>query len=102
MNRHVIRCAIVGVIPRVFWIEQVMANTNQAMPLTHTNEVRPHKDHRGVGINVSAFLHPKVRALVNRFYRRKTLLDADFALAMRQAKEAAEQLIRSSKLQDQT
>jgi hypothetical protein len=40
-------------------------------------------------------LHPKVRALVNRFYRRKTLLDEDFALAMRQAKEAAEQLARS-------
>ena len=27
MNRRVIRCAIVGVIPRVFSIEQVMANT---------------------------------------------------------------------------
>ena len=41
-------------------------------------------------------LHPKVRALVNRFYRRKTLLWEDFAIAMRQAKEAAEQLTRSS------
>jgi hypothetical protein len=40
-------------------------------------------------------LHPKVRALVNRFYRRKTLLWEDFAIAMRQAKEAAEQLARS-------
>lgn len=40
-------------------------------------------------------LHPRVRALVNRFYRRKTLLDDDFAFAMRQAKEAAEQLARS-------
>ena len=29
-------------------------------------------------------LHPRVRALVNRFYRRKTLLDEDFAVAMRQ------------------
>ena len=46
-------------------------------------------------------LHPKVRALVNRFYRHKTLLEEDFAVAMRQAKEAAEQLIRCSKLQDQ-
>jgi hypothetical protein len=33
-------------------------------------------------------LRPKVRALVNRFYRRKTLLEKDFAIAMRQAKEA--------------
>jgi len=41
-------------------------------------------------------LQPRVRALVNRFYRRKTLLDADFALAMQKAKEAAEQLTRSS------
>jgi hypothetical protein len=40
-------------------------------------------------------LHPKVRALLNRFYRRKTLLYEDFAVAMRQAKEAAEQLGRS-------
>jgi hypothetical protein len=47
-------------------------------------------------------LHPKVRVLVNRVYRRKTLLEEDFAFAMRQAKEAAEQLTRSSKLQDQT
>ena len=47
-------------------------------------------------------LHPKVRALINRFYRRKSLLEKDFAVAMRQAKEAAEQLTRSSKLQDQT
>jgi hypothetical protein len=43
-------------------------------------------------------LHPRVRALINRFYRRKTLLDEDFAVAMRQAKEAAEQLARSSTL----
>jgi hypothetical protein len=41
-------------------------------------------------------LHRKVRALVNRFYRRKSLLEEDFAVAMRQAKEAAEQLTRSS------
>lgn len=41
-------------------------------------------------------LRPKVRVLVNRLYRRKSLLDEDFALAMRQAKEAAEQLTRSS------
>jgi hypothetical protein len=41
-------------------------------------------------------LHPKVRVLLNRFYRRKSLLDEDFAIAMRQAKEAAEQLARSS------
>jgi hypothetical protein len=34
--------------------------------------------------------------LLNRFYRRETLLDEDFAVAMRQAKEAAEQLTRSS------
>ena len=27
MNPRVIRCGIVGVIPRVFWIEPVMANT---------------------------------------------------------------------------
>jgi hypothetical protein len=47
-------------------------------------------------------LRPKVRALVNRVYRRKSLLDEDFAIAMQQAKEAAEQLTRSSKLQDQT
>jgi hypothetical protein len=47
-------------------------------------------------------LHPKVRALVNRFYRRKSLLEEDFAVAMRQAKEAADQLARSSELQDQT
>ncbi len=40
-------------------------------------------------------LHPRIRVLLNRFYRRKTLLDEDFALAMRQAKEAAEQLTRS-------
>ena len=47
-------------------------------------------------------LHPKVRVLVNRVYRRKSLLEEDFALAMQQAKEAAGQLTRSSKLQDQT
>ena len=47
-------------------------------------------------------LRPKVRALINRFYRRKSLLENDFAVAMRQSKEAAEQLIRSSTLQDQT
>jgi hypothetical protein len=47
-------------------------------------------------------LHPKVRALVNRVYRRRSLLEEDFAFAMRQAKEAAEQLTRLSKLQDQT
>jgi len=41
-------------------------------------------------------LHPRIRVLLNRFYRRKTLLDEDFAIAMRQAKEAAEQLTRSS------
>jgi len=46
-------------------------------------------------------LHPKVRVLVNRVYRRGSLLEEDFALAMRQAKEAAEQLARSSKLEDQ-
>jgi hypothetical protein len=45
-------------------------------------------------------LHPKVRVLVNRVYRRRSLLEEDFAFAMRQAKEAAEQLTRSSKLQD--
>jgi len=47
-------------------------------------------------------LRPKMRALVNRWYRRKSLLDEDFAIAMRQAKEAAEQLTRSPQLQDQT
>ena len=41
-------------------------------------------------------LHPKVRLLINRFYRRRSLLENDFAVAMRQAKEAAEQLTRSS------
>ena len=41
-------------------------------------------------------LRPKVRVLVNRLYRRKSLLDEDFALAMRQAKQAAERLTRSS------
>jgi hypothetical protein len=40
--------------------------------------------------------------LVNRVYRRRSLLEEDFAFAMRQAKEAAEQLTRSSKLEDQT
>jgi Methyltransferase domain len=40
-------------------------------------------------------LHPKVRVLLNRFYRRKTLLDEDFAVAMRQAKEATKQLAGS-------
>ena len=58
MNRHVIRCAIVGVIPRVFWIEQVLANTNQAMPLTHAYGVRPRKDHHGVGKVFRLVLHP--------------------------------------------
>jgi len=48
------------------------------------------------------FFNFKRRALVNRFYRRKSLLEKGFALVMRQAKEAAEQLTRSSKLQDQT
>jgi hypothetical protein len=43
-------------------------------------------------------LHPKVRVLVNRVYRRRSLLEEDFAFAMRQAKEAAEQLTRSSEL----
>ena len=47
-------------------------------------------------------LHPKVRVLVNRVYRRRSLLEEDFAFAMRQAKEAAEQLARSSELEDQT
>jgi Methyltransferase domain len=47
-------------------------------------------------------LHPKVRALINRVYRRKSLLDEDWANAMQQAKEAAEQLTPSPKLQDQT
>lgn len=37
----------------------------------------------------------KVRALVNLLYRRKSLLDEDFTIAMRQAKQAAEQLRRS-------
>lgn len=41
-------------------------------------------------------LRPKVRALVNRYYRRKSLLDEDFAIAMRLAKKAAEQLTKSS------
>jgi hypothetical protein len=41
-------------------------------------------------------LHAKVRALVNRFYRRRTLLDQDFAIAMRRAKQAAEELAGSS------
>jgi hypothetical protein len=41
-------------------------------------------------------LHPKVRVLLNRFYRRKSLLDEDFAIAMRQAKEGAEKLAQSS------
>ena len=41
-------------------------------------------------------LHAKVRLLINRFYRRKSLLENDFAVAMRQAKKAAEQLTRSS------
>jgi hypothetical protein len=41
-------------------------------------------------------LQPKVRALISRFYRRKTLLDEDFAVAMQQAKEAAEQLASSA------
>jgi hypothetical protein len=41
-------------------------------------------------------LRPKVRVLINRLYRRKSLLDKDLAIAMRQAKEAAEQLTRSS------
>ena len=40
-------------------------------------------------------LHPKVRALVNRFHRRRTLLDEDFAIAMQRAKQAAEDLARS-------
>jgi hypothetical protein len=40
--------------------------------------------------------------LVNRVYRRKSLLNENFAFAMRQAKEAAEQLTPSAKLQDQT
>jgi hypothetical protein len=47
-------------------------------------------------------LHPKVCAFVNHLYCRKSLLDEDFAVAMRQAKEEAEQLTRSYKLQDQT
>jgi Methyltransferase domain len=34
-------------------------------------------------------LHPKIRVLINRFYRRNTLLDQDFAIAMRKAKEDA-------------
>ena len=59
MNPRVIRCGIVGVIPRVFWIEQVMANTNQAMPLTHAYGVRPRKDHRGVGKDVSTRVTPQ-------------------------------------------
>src|SRR5689334_20619218 len=37
---------------------------------------------------------------IRHFGRPKALLDEDFAFAMRQAKEAAEQLTRSSKLQD--
>src|SRR5436309_1901639 len=41
-------------------------------------------------------LHPKVRLLINHFYRRKSLLENDFAVAIRQAKEAAEQLTRPS------
>jgi hypothetical protein len=41
-------------------------------------------------------LRPKMRALVNRWYRRKSLLDEDFAVAMRRSKEAAEHLTRSS------
>ena len=43
MNRHVIRSSIDGLIPRLFWIEQVLANTNEAMPLTHAYGVRPRK-----------------------------------------------------------
>ena len=47
-------------------------------------------------------LRRTVRALINRLYRRKSLLDEDFTIAMRQAKEAAEKLTRSPQLQDQT
>jgi hypothetical protein len=96
MNRHVIQCAIAGVIPRVFWIEQVLANTSQAMLLTHTYGVRPRKDHHGVGKSLSVRVAPqRTRVGESVFYRRKSLLDEDFAFAMRQAKEAAEQLPRS-------
>src|SRR6266581_2350863 len=75
---------------------QLHPRLNPYRQLTHAYGVRPRKDHRGVGIDVSARVTPPgVRALVNRFYRRKFLLGEDFALAMRQAKEAAEQLTRS-------
>src|SRR5262245_7727562 len=41
-------------------------------------------------------LHAKMRALVNRLYRRKSLLDEDFAVAMRKSKDGAKQLARAS------
>jgi hypothetical protein len=47
-------------------------------------------------------LHPKVRAVLNRFFRRKSLLDVDFAVAMRKAKEATEDLTRSSTPKEST
>jgi hypothetical protein len=58
------------------------------------------------GLNLGKGVSPRVTPQGTRvdqpFYRRKSLLEKDFAVAMRQAKEAAEQLTRSSKLQDQT
>jgi hypothetical protein len=47
-------------------------------------------------------LRPEVRVLVSRVYRCRSLLEEDFAFAMRQAKEAAEPFTPSAKLQDQT
>ena len=41
-NPRVIRCAIDGVIPRVFWIEHLWL-TLITMPLTHAYGVRPRK-----------------------------------------------------------
>jgi len=68
----------------------------------HTNGGSIHLFSRG-HISEKMFrlvLHPKARALVNHVYRRMSLLEEDFAVAMQQAKEVAEQLKRSSKLQD--
>jgi hypothetical protein len=57
------------------------------MPLTPAYGARPRKDHGASEKMFRLVSHPGVRALVNRFYRRKFLLGEDFALAMRQARK---------------